>query len=109
LSDIIIRGGENISALEVEDVLLTMPGVAEVAVVAVPDERLGERAAAVVRMQPGRTPPGLDDVRAHLAACGLARQKWPEHLHEVSDFPRTPIGKVQKYLVRRALEGAEQN
>jgi acyl-CoA synthetase (AMP-forming)/AMP-acid ligase II len=102
-SDIIIRGGENISALEVEDVLLTLAGVAEVAVVAVPDERMGERAAAVLRMQPGHAVPTLDDLRAHLSARGLARQKWPEHLHSVADFPRTPSGKVQKFVVRQQV------
>lgn len=110
-SDIIIRGGENISALEVEDLLLSLAGVAEAAVVAVPDDRLGERAAAVVRLLPGRPAPSLDDVRTHLATCGLARQKWPEYVHSVpdgQDFPRTPSGKVQKYLVRRSLE-AERN
>ncbi|MET0901134.1 MAG: AMP-binding protein [Mycobacterium sp.] len=102
-SDIIIRGGENISALEVEDVLLTLAGVAEVVVVAVPDERMGERAAAVVRMQPGHPVPALDELQTHLAACGLARQKWPEQVHAVSDFPRTPSGKVQKFVVRRQV------
>ena len=108
-SDIIIRGGENISALEVEDVLLGMPGIAEVAVVAVPDDRMGERAAAVVRLKPGAPVPDPDDVRGYLGACGLARQKWPEQLHRVGDgedFPRTPSGKVQKYVLRRRLQEA---
>ena len=107
-SDIIIRGGENISALEVEDVLLSMPAIAEVAVVAVPDDRMGERAAAVVRLRPGHSMPDLDEVRAHLATCGLARQKWPEQLHHIPqgpDFPRTPSGKVQKFVLRTQLRG----
>lgn len=100
-SDVIIRGGENISALEVEDVLLTMPSVAEAAVVSAPDARLGEHAAAVLRLRPGHVMPTLDDVRAHFAAAGVAKQKWPEELREVSDFPRTPSGKVQKYVLRQ--------
>ena len=54
MKDIIIRGGENISAAEVEGALQTLPGVAEVAVVAAPDERLGEHACAIVRMRAGR-------------------------------------------------------
>ena len=99
-ADIIIRGGENISAIEVEDVLLAMPGVAEAAVVAVPDDRFGERAAAVLRMQPGAELPSLDAVRAHFETGGVARQKWPEHLYGVDDFPRTASGKVQKFKVR---------
>jgi acyl-CoA synthetase (AMP-forming)/AMP-acid ligase II len=103
LSDVIIRGGENISAQEVEELLLGMGGIAEVAVVAAPDERLGERAAAVVRMLPDHLAPSLDDVRAHLAQAGLARQKAPESIHPVPDFPRTASGKIQKFRLREQL------
>ncbi|MWA02425.1 AMP-binding protein [Actinomadura sp. LD22] len=102
-SDIIIRGGENISALEVEEALLAMPGVAEAAVVAAPDERLGERAAAVVRTRPDVPAPTIEEMRAHLERVGLGRQKWPEELHAVEDFPRTASGKVQKFLLRRDI------
>jgi acyl-CoA synthetase len=102
-SDIIIRGGENISAQEVEEVLLTLPGIAEAAVVSAPDERLGEHAAAFVRMMPGHRAPTLDEMRAHLEKVGLARQKWPEELHEAADFPRTASGKVQKFVLRREI------
>ncbi|RAY17068.1 AMP-dependent synthetase [Actinomadura craniellae] len=102
-SDIIIRGGENISALEVEEVLLGMPAVAEAAVVAAPDARLGEHAAAVLRLRPGHSAPDLDELRAHLERVGLARQKWPEELHVVADFPRTPSGKIQKFVLRRDI------
>lgn len=106
-TDLIIRGGENISAVEVEDVLHRMPVVAEAVVVAAPDPRLIEHAAAVVRLRPGSATPTLADVRAHLANAGLAKQKWPQELHIVDDFPRTPSGKVQKYRVRARV--AEQN
>jgi acyl-CoA synthetase (AMP-forming)/AMP-acid ligase II len=99
LSDIIIRGGENISAQEIEELLLTLPGIAEVAVVAEPDERMGERAAAVVRMVAG-DPPTLDAIRTHLQAAGLAKHKWPESVHAVADFPRTASGKIQKFKLR---------
>jgi acyl-CoA synthetase len=102
-SDLIIRGGENISAAEVEELLLRMPGVVEVAVVAAPDQRMGEHAAAVVRMAPGVAAPDLEQVRGHLRECGLARQKWPEELIAVDDFPRTASGKVQKYVIREEL------
>jgi acyl-CoA synthetase (AMP-forming)/AMP-acid ligase II len=102
--DIIIRGGENVSAVEVEDLLVRMPGVAEVAVVAAPDERLGEHGCAFVRMQsePGATP-GLDAMRAHLDAAGLAKQKWPEEIRPIDEFPRTPSGKIQKFVLRQRL------
>jgi acyl-CoA synthetase (AMP-forming)/AMP-acid ligase II len=102
-SDVIIRGGENISAVEVEEALLAMPGVAEAVVVAAPDARLGEHAAAVLRMLPGCELPGLDDVRAHFSTLGMARQKWPEELRAVDDFPRTASGKVQKFKVRSEI------
>jgi acyl-CoA synthetase len=109
LSDVIIRGGENISAQEVEELLLGLDALAEVSVVAAPDERLGERAAAVVQLRDGMAAPTLDDVRAHLAAAGLARQKWPESLHVVAAFPRTPSGKVQKFVLRQQLRDGTLN
>lgn len=104
-ADVIIRGGENISALEVEELLLEMPEVAEAVVVAVPDTRLGERAAAVLRIRDGKQMPTLADVQAHFRQCGAAAQKWPEELHHVDDYPRTASGKVQKYRVRQAVAG----
>jgi len=103
VKDVIIRGGENVSAAEVEGVLQRLPGVAEVAVVAAPDERLGEHACAFFRMQPGAEPVALDDVTAHLAEAGLARPKWPEELRLVDDFPRTAAGKIRKVELRARL------
>jgi acyl-CoA synthetase len=108
LKDIIIRGGENVSAAEVEEVLQRMPGVAEVAVVAAPDPRLGEHGCAFVRILPGCAAPQLAALRRHLEAEGLARQKWPEELRVLPEFPRTPSGKIVKAELRRRLreEGA---
>ena len=103
VKDIIIRGGENVSAAEVEQLLAHMKGVAEVALVAAPDERLGEHGCAFFRMQPGSEAPDLEAVRTHLAAAGLARQKWPEELRVVDDLPRTASGKVQKFVLRDQL------
>jgi len=103
VKDIIIRGGENVSAAEVEDALQRLPGVAEVAVVAAPDERLGERACAVVRLRPGVASLTLADVTAHLSSLGLARPKWPEDLRLVDDFPRTASGKIRKVDLRAWL------
>ncbi|GMU79791.1 MAG: hypothetical protein AMXMBFR46_25800 [Acidimicrobiia bacterium] len=101
--DIIIRGGENISAAEVEELLQQMPGISEVAVVAAPDARLGEHACAFVRVIPGCSAPDLDAVRAHLDAAGLARQKFPEELRVEEELPRTPSGKIQKFVLRDRL------
>lgn len=103
VSDIIIRGGENISAQEVEELLMGLDAVLEVSVVAAPDDRLGERAAAVFRLREGSNAPSLDAVREHLASVGLAKQKWPESLHRIDEFPRTPSGKVQKFVLRQDL------
>ena len=102
--DIIIRGGENVSAAEVEELLIRMPGVAEVAVVAAPDPRLGEHGCAFVRMQPGGGDvPALEEMREHLAAGGLAKQKWPEELRPIEEFPRTSSGKIQKFVLRQRV------
>ncbi|MGW5071822.1 AMP-binding protein [Rhodococcus sp. NPDC004095] len=102
-SDVIIRGGENISALELEEVLLGVPGVGEAAVVAVPDVVLGERAAAVLRLLPGHPVPTLGEVCTYFERAGLARQKWPELVVEMASFPRTASGKVRKHLIRGAV------
>jgi acyl-CoA synthetase (AMP-forming)/AMP-acid ligase II len=107
VKDIIIRGGENVSAAEVEQLLARMPGVAEVAVVAAPDERLGEHGCAFFRMQPGNSAPDLEAVRAHLRSAGLARQKWPEELRATDELPRTASGKVQKFVLRERLRAGD--
>jgi len=102
--DIIIRGGENISSKEVEDVLAEHPAVVEAAAIGLPDERLGERVCAVVVLGAGRTL-DLEEVRAHFAGAGLARQKTPERVEVVTELPRTPAGKVQKFVLRRQIAG----
>ncbi len=100
--DIIVRGGEKISAKEVEDVLLSHPAVAEAAVVGAPDPRYGERACAFVVLRPGASL-DLADIRLHFAGAGLARQKTPERLVITDALPRTASGKVQKAALRAAL------
>jgi acyl-CoA synthetase len=105
ISDVIIRGGENVSAAEVEEVLMTVAGVAEVAVVAAPDARMGEHGAAFLRMAEGRSAPDLPELRRLFEEAGVARQKWPEEVMVVDDFPRTSSGKVQKYVLRDRLAG----
>jgi acyl-CoA synthetase (AMP-forming)/AMP-acid ligase II len=105
--DIIIRGGENVSAAEVEELLSAMTGVAEVAVVAAPDARYGEHGAAVVRLLPGAPAFDLALLRSQLESGGLARQKWPEELRFVDDFPRTASGKIQKNVLRASLRAGD--
>ena len=101
--DIIIRGGENISAREVEEVLVQHPKVQEAAVTPISDERYGERVCAFVITRDGQ-PLTLDDVLQHFKALGVAKQKTPERLEIVEAFPRTLSGKVQKYVLRRGIE-----
>ena len=100
--DIILRGGENISAKEVEDLLYGHPGIADVAVVAVPDQRLTEKACAVVVARPGATV-DLPSITAYLDGLAVARQKYPERIHLVEELPRTPTGKVQKFALRALI------
>jgi acyl-CoA synthetase (AMP-forming)/AMP-acid ligase II len=103
VKDVIIRGGENISAAEVEDAIGMLPQVAEVAVVAAPDERMGEHACALVRLAGGTESLELADITAELERIGIARPKWPEELRIVDDFPRTATGKIRKVDLRRQL------
>jgi cyclohexanecarboxylate-CoA ligase len=100
--DIIIRGGENLSVKEIEDLLLENPKVADVAVVGMPDPVLGERVCAFV--VPGDETPTLDDLVVHLRARGVAAQKLPERLEIVSTFPRTASGKIQKFVLRAQVQ-----
>jgi cyclohexanecarboxylate-CoA ligase len=97
--DVIIRGGENIPVAEVENLLYRHPQVAECAIVAMPDPRLGERACAFVVAKPN-TLLNLSDVRAFLEGHGMAKQYWPERLELVAEMPRTPSGKIQKFKLR---------
>jgi non-ribosomal peptide synthetase component E (peptide arylation enzyme) len=100
VKDLINRGGEKVNAEEVERILLGHPAIADVALVAMPDERLGERACAYLVVAPGHRPPTLADLREHLDRRGLARYKWPERVELVEALPRTAIGKVFKKRLR---------
>ena len=98
LKDVIIRGGENISPREVEDALCAHPAVGEAAVVGLPDERYGEQVAAWVRFVPGASA-GEEELTGYLRER-LARHKVPTAWWFVDELPRTPSGKVQKFLLR---------
>jgi cyclohexanecarboxylate-CoA ligase len=103
LKDVIIRKGENISAVEVEDLLHRHPAVAEVAVVGLPDEERGERCCAVVVLADGAGGLDLASVVAFLVGEGLMIQKCPEQLEVRASLPRDFFGKVNKALLRREL------
>ena len=97
--DLIIRGGENISAKEIEDVLTAHAAIREAAVVAMPHPRLGEGVCAFL-VPAGAARPDLPAIAAIVAAAGLARQKCPERIAYVTDLPRTASGKVRKDVLR---------
>ncbi len=101
-ADRINRGGEKLSAEEVEDVLLTLPGVHDVAVVGLPDEFLGERTCAFVVPRPGASPT-VGDVRRHVRAAGLAEYKVPDRVELLDSFPPTAVGKTSRRRLRAAL------
>ena len=103
LKDVIIRNGENISALELEDVLLRHPDIVDVTVLGLPDARTGERVCAVVVPAPGRTV-DLDTIAGHCGAEGIARQKTPEQLEIVDQIDRNPMGKVVKAHLREQIQ-----
>ncbi|WP_182343175.1 cyclohexanecarboxylate-CoA ligase [Comamonas koreensis] len=102
--DVIIRGGENIPVVEVESLLYKHPAVAQAAVVAYADERLGERACAVIVLKPGAAEPALADVTAFLRTQKLAPHYLPERLVVLADMPATPSGKIQKFKLREQLK-----
>ncbi len=102
IKDVINRGGEKIPVAEIEECLYAHPAIAEVAVVGMPDPRLGERACAVVVLREGAHLT-LADVQAHLDAARMAKQYWPERLELRMQLPRTPSGKIQKFVLRQQV------
>ncbi len=100
--DIVLRGGENISVSEVEELLFDHPMVNEIAIVAMPDPVMVERACAFVVPSPGMSPT-LDDLSEFLATRDIAKQKYPERLELLPALPKTQSGKVQKYLLRQQI------
>ena len=104
--DIIIRGGENIPVTEVEAALYRCPQIREVAIVGYPDDRLGERACAVVVPAKGETV-ALDDLTRHLQIERMAKQYWPERLELRDALPKTASGKIQKFVLRREVAEVE--
>jgi 2,3-dihydroxybenzoate-AMP ligase len=97
--DMINRGGEKISAEEVENLVYRLPGVRQVAAVAMPDPKLGERVCLYVVPGPGAKPT-LDEIRGAMEALGVARFKFPEHLVLTPDLPATKVGKIDKKALR---------
>ncbi|KGN41966.1 class I adenylate-forming enzyme family protein [Knoellia aerolata] len=100
IKEMIIRKGENIAPMEIEELLSRHPSVGEVAVIGLPDETRGERVCAVVVPTDGDEPPTLADLTAYLLEAKLMKQKLPEQLEIVSELPRTGLSKVAKARLR---------
>ncbi|MBR0800834.1 AMP-binding protein [Bradyrhizobium jicamae] len=99
VKDILIRGGENVPVVEIENLLYKHPAVAAVAVVGFPDARLGERGCAFIVARTGCTI-DLAAVQAYLGEAKMAKQFWPERVEVVAELPRTASGKIQKFKLR---------
>ena len=100
--DLIIRGGENLSAKEIEDALHQHAAITETAVVSMPHERLGEGVCAYI-VPKGAERPDVKAVAAFLETQGLARQKYPERIEYVEELPRTTSGKIKKDALRKMI------
>ena len=101
--DIIVRGGENISSREVEDILLQHPKIHDACVVAMPDESLGERSCAYVVLKAPHHSLSLEEVVAFFSRKRVAKYKYPEHIVVIEKLPRTASGKIQKFLLRKDI------
>ncbi|EPS4459418.1 medium-chain fatty-acid--CoA ligase [Escherichia coli] len=101
--DIIVRSGENISSREVEDILLQHPKIHDACVVAMPDERLGERSCAYVVLKAPHHSLSLEEVVAFFSRKRVAKYKYPEHIVVIEKLPRTASGKIQKFLLRKDI------
>ena len=101
--DIIVRGGENISSREVEDILLQHPKIHDACVVAMSDERLGERSCAYVVLKAPHHSLSLEEVVAFFSRKRVAKYKYPEHIVVIEKLPRTVSGKIQKFLLRKDI------
>ncbi|AKF23794.1 medium-chain fatty-acid--CoA ligase [Escherichia coli] len=101
--DIIVRGGENISSREVEDILLQHPKIHDACVVAMSDERLGERSCAYVVLKAPHHSLSLEEVVAFFSRKRVAKYKYPEHIVVIEKLPLTTSGKIQKFLLRKDI------
>jgi acyl-CoA synthetase (AMP-forming)/AMP-acid ligase II len=108
IKDVVKTGGEWVSSLDIEDIILRLPGVAEAAVVGVPDERWGERPVALVVRKPGATAPDQEAVRAqvadHASRGAISKYAVPDRVHFVDAIPKTSVGKLDKKVIRATLD-----
>lgn len=104
VKDIIIRGGENIPVAYVENVLYEHPDIANVQIIAVPDERLQEKACVFICMKDNKEALTMESMQEFLKKKGVTRQYWPEYIEVVAEFPTTASGKIQKFRLREMFD-----
>jgi fatty-acyl-CoA synthase len=112
IKDVVKTGGEWVSSLDIEDLILRVPGVAETAVVGMPDERWGERPVALVVVKPGQDVACTEDIiRKHVVDYAergtVSRYAVPDRVHFVDAIPKTSVGKIDKKVIRANLVGAK--
>ena len=111
IKDVVKTGGEWVSSLDIEDLILRVPGVAETAVVGVPDERWGERPVALVVVKPGQDVACTEEairqqVGEHAKRGTVSRYAVPDRVHFVDAIPKTSVGKIDKKVIRANLAGS---
>lgn len=102
--DVVIRGGENIPVVEIENLLYKHPAISAVALVGCPDPRLGERVCAYVTLHGGHSELSLQEITTYLSTQGVSRNYLPEYLEVMAELPRTPSGKIQKFKLRELAQ-----
>lgn len=103
--EILIRGGINISANEVDENLMGCPGVGDHATIGLPDDRLGERICTFIVLEdPHAERPTLDSIADYLTAKGIAKRLWPEHIEFIDEIPHTESGKVKRHQLADELD-----
>ena len=107
IKDVVKTGGEWVSSLDIEDLILRVPGVAETAVIGVPDDKWGERPVALVVLKAGGDAPTAEAIRAHVADCAkrgaVSKYAVPDRVYFVDAIPKTSVGKLDKKVIRAKL------
>ena len=108
IKDVVDRGGEKINAGEVEEAVLSHPGVEACAVIGVKDRAMGERMCACIVVREGHAVPSVADLGKHLESLGLAKFKWPERIEVLPVLPATHVGKLDKIALRQQFDAPQK-
>jgi len=106
--ELLIRGGENVPVIEIENIVAEHPAVQNVAIIGFPDPRLGERACAFIVPRAGKTI-DLSELKRYLDECKVSKTYWPERVELIDDLPRTASGKVQRFVLKDVAKAFSQD